>query len=78
MANTLSKMIIASAIGILIAASPINAQVGGKPFSPETFFDELQKTGAKVPPAFDGKKFFDDLATRASQSKETFDPKKFF
>lgn len=74
MRKMVSKLVMAAGIGLLAATSMVNAQAT---FDPKKFFDDLQKTGAQMPPAFDPQKFFDDLQKQGAQAG-SFDPKKFF
>jgi hypothetical protein len=72
MRKSIGKIVVAAAIGL---ATVTNITYAQSSFDPKQFFEELQKTGAQLPPSFDPKKFFDDLQKQGAGS---YDPKKFF
>ena len=58
MRNKFAGLVTAASIGLLTMSTVAIAQ---STFDPKKFFEELQKTGARVPVGFDPQKFFDDL-----------------
>jgi hypothetical protein len=74
MRREIGRLIVAASIGLASAAGTASAQ---SPFDPKTFFDELQRTGAKLPVTFDAQKFFEDLQLQGARTG-AFSPEKFF